>query len=302
MANWPTTMSCVVRSDIARLRLMSFVPHQGFLLDLERKRKTQRDSFMATQKQSKPINRFKINGKVAATPSARVLMFDIEATNLAADFGRTLCIGYMWLGDKDPSILTVRTCAAWGRDHTNDRQIVMDFRRILADSDCWVTWYGKKYDVPFLQTRLLKHGNHFIPPVPHIDLWWTCKSRLKLHNNRLASASDFFNLTPKTPIRGEAWVRAGAGHKPSLKYVEEHCRADVLSLRDAYMIMRPLVYNHPNTSLITAFGEGCPVCGGDQFVDVGPHLGPKREWRRYRCKSCGHYKNQHGATAKRKRT
>lgn len=234
-----------------------------------------------------------IQGRAPLATPAKILLFDIEASNLSANFGRCLCVGYMWLGDDKPKILSVRTSKAWGRDHTDDHTLVAEVQRVMKSADMWVGWYSSRYDVPFLQTRLLYYGLPLLPPTfPHIDLWRTCRYKLKLHSNRLASAVDFFGLTEKTPIKGEQWVRASAGHKPSLKYVEEHCSADVLALRDAYLVMRPLVYNHPNVQLATDPDAGqrdnCPACGSDKWVEDGTHFGPARAWQRMRCKACGY--------------
>ena len=235
---------------------------------------------------------------------AKILLFDIETSNLAADFGRCLCMGWMWLGDEKPHIASVRTSKAWGRDHTDDHTLVAEVQRVIKSADMLVSWYGLKFDVPFLNTRLIYYGLPLIPPsIPHVDLWRTSRYRLKLHSNRLASACDFFNLTPKTPIRGEAWVKASAGHKPSLRYVEEHCRADVLALRDAYLKLRPLVYNHPNVMLAVSEdddGRGnCPACGSEKWVEDATHFGPVRSWIRMRCKDCGHQKSMSRQRGKR---
>jgi hypothetical protein len=219
---------------------------------------------------------------------ARIILWDIECSNLSADFGRILCIGWMELGEDKPHIISSRTSKAWQKDPTDDRAVLAEARTVLANADLWVTHYGARFDVPFMQTRLLRLGFDPLPYVPNVDTWRTMKYRLRLRSNRLATACDFFDLTPKTPLRGEQWVRAAAGHAPSLKYIEEHCAADVLALRDCYLLLRPLVYNHPNVGLADEATDVCPACGSDTWHEAGTHFGPKRLYTRWSCKHCKH--------------
>jgi len=216
----------------------------------------------------------------------QILLFDIEATNLRSDFGFVLYVAYRWLGER---VVHVITGAPEEGPFWNDKQCVRQFGRILADADLWVGWYTSRYDIPFLQTRILYHRLPPIPPRPHVDLWRVARYRCKLHSNRLANVAVFLGLSEKTPVKPDTWVKASCGHRPSLRYVRQHCIRDVETLTEAYLRLRALVVRHPNIGLVHPSGEDrCPACASERWRPTRSHFGPKRLWQLYMCAACGY--------------
>lgn len=216
----------------------------------------------------------------------KVVLFDIESTSLNADFGYCLAFGWKELG-RGTKIVRITADSQKVHRAPDDRMVVRAALGVLSSADLIVSWYGKRFDVPFLQARLLYYGMGIIPPVPHVDCWEVCRSKLKLSSNRLANASDFLGLAQKTVLSGQTWVKAAFGDKPSLKYIVDHCKRDVDVLEQAYLRLRPLVSQHPNLNLITGTG-GCPVCGGS-VQSRGWTIASLRRSRRYQCIKCGHW-------------
>lgn len=219
--------------------------------------------------------------------SGKIYLWDLECSNLNANFGYILAGGYKNLGDSKTKALHVGQYPKYANDPTDDKRLVKDLSDILSDADCWVTWYGLRFDVPYLNSRLIYHGYSPMPPVPHIDLWRVSRYQLRLNSNRLASASSFLGLEEKTRLDGPTWIRASAGHKPSLKYVVEHCIQDVEVLEQAYGKMRPLILNGPNVGIILS-GDNykCPNCGGVR-VRRGFRVTANGKKQRYQCNQCG---------------
>ena len=98
----------------------------------------------------------------------------------------------------------------------------------------------------------------------------------------------------KTRLKPHAWVRAAAGHVPSILYVEEHCRRDVDVLENAYMRMRPLVYPHPDVAQMNANRQeirierlACPNCGELALFKDGIRVMVSKSVQRLRCSKCG---------------
>lgn len=149
--------------------------------------------------------------------------YDIESTNLNANYGYILCIGWKHLGDKKVHCASIDQSPGFKKDPTNDAWVVKTFAEEISKSDIICGWYSSKFDWPFIQSRLLAHELSTMPSIPHVDLWRTAKYQLKLNSNRLASVSEFLNLEEKTPIRSREWIRAMAGHRPAIKYVVDHC-------------------------------------------------------------------------------
>lgn len=218
-----------------------------------------------------------------------ILAWDIEASNLAADFGIILCVGFKPVGHGKPAVLDILDY----RDKSGDliraeKQLLKAVSERLLDCDVWLTHYGTWFDIPFVNSRLLYHG---LPTLPanhsHIDTWKISRNRLKLRNNRLATIQEFLQLPDeKNSIRPEQWLRALGGHKPSMDYIVDHCRRDVLVLEQAYERLKPLVLDHPNRGLVDGRG-GCGICGAQALQKRGFHLTRTRKYQRFQCGKCG---------------
>jgi uncharacterized protein YprB with RNaseH-like and TPR domain len=222
---------------------------------------------------------------------AKILLFDIETTHLKADFGTLLCFGYKWLGASKtevPSIAdyleTCNECGKWD-DPANDKPLLKEIYRVLSSADMWVTYYGKGFDVKFINAKLLEHGLPVLPNIPHVDLFFTVRSNLALSRKSLANVSNYIGCTEeKTLVNGKIWKKAMVGHAGSLTYIIKHCRADVLVLEDAYLKLRPLVRTHPRVLGLGA----CRFCGSGKLQRRGTVINTlKNAKQRIRCTTCG---------------
>jgi uncharacterized protein YprB with RNaseH-like and TPR domain len=219
------------------------------------------------------------------------MVFDIEATSLEADFGNMLAFGYKWLGDKETHVLSLLdtngVCTSCGKvEAVSDKKLIKAVYPILASADMLISWYGKQYDIKFLNTRVLDAGLKPLPPTPHVDLYWAAKTHLKLSSNRLANVQDFLNLpTSKTPLTKRVWRQAQAGHVSSIKYIVEHCRRDVLVLEEAYERLKPYVRQHPMLGL----RRSCAVCNGIRLQRRGKLSLRSGHFVRVQCQDCGRW-------------
>jgi len=217
----------------------------------------------------------------------KLLAWDIEASNLSADFGMILCVGYKEVGKGRPTVISIADYETADRNPLKaEKRLLKDLSEVLLDADAWVFQFGKFYDLPFVNSRLLYHGMPTLPTnFPHVDTWRVAKNNLKLRNNRLITISEFLGTKDeKNPIRGEQWIRALAGHKPSLNYIIEHCRLDVLVLEEVYTRLRALIPDHPFWGRPGA----CRTCGENgPFQYRGYHRTRTRVYRRFQCQSCG---------------
>jgi uncharacterized protein YprB with RNaseH-like and TPR domain len=218
----------------------------------------------------------------------RILAWDIEASNLNADFGIVLCVGFKDVGKGKPEVYDILDYQGKDGDLIRaERRLLVAVSKRLLDSDVWLTHYGTWYDIPFINSRLLYHRLPVLPPnYSHIETWKIARNRLKLRNNRLITISEFLGTEDeKNAIKPEQWLRALGGHHPSMAYIVEHCRRDVLVLEEAYTRLRPLVLDHPNRGLVDGRG-GCGVCGG-ATQKRGFHITRTRKYQRFQCQKCG---------------
>lgn len=215
---------------------------------------------------------------------AKIILWDLECTDLNADWGEIISGGWKYLGEKRSHVLS---WPEFSKDPLNDAKLCKALSNELGKADIWVTHYGKRFDVPYLNSRLILHNLPPLPPIPHIDTWEIAKKRLKLRYNRLVCVQEFLGLeTEKTKVSGSIWKKAKMGRKPELKYVVDHNEKDVEVLEEAYLRLRPLILNHPNVSVIDRRGNGCPICGSGKLQSRGISASGVSVFRRYQCQGC----------------
>lgn len=219
----------------------------------------------------------------------KILLFDIEASNLAANFGFVYCIGYKWLDSKKVTILSIRNHKKFLEDPTADGDVIEEFRPVLREADIVVHHYGSKFDVPFLQTRCFENEAQPLPEVACVDTWRIARFRMKFNSNRLDTIAKSAQLkVQKTPINNKAWVRAASGHLPSIKEIEHHCKMDVLVLEEVYKKLRPFANNHPTLSVLQGY-NGCPSCTSRNCIKQGIRAAGTTLKQQYNCKDCGRW-------------
>lgn len=231
------------------------------------------------------------------TKEPKILLFDIESSNLNANFGIIFCVGYKWLGEKKVHMISIRDDKnSFSKDPTLDKSVVSRFAEVLKQADVVVGHYSTRFDIKMLQSKCLEHQLPPLPPVTHVDTWRMAKETLKLNSNRLEAISRYLpytnqkNAPRKTPIENKAWIRAVAGHVPSLKQIEHHCEMDILVLEDVYTKLKPYSKTHPNLAkLKDDHREGCPSCGGFHTTKQGFKLTLRKKQQRYQCQDCAHW-------------
>jgi intein/homing endonuclease len=151
-------------------------------------------------------------------------------SQLSADFG----IVYSWTikeagtNHYDSALITREELL----DGTLDKRLIQEFLEKVKRYTKLITYYGSKFDIPYLRTRALIHGLGFIPygEIVHEDLYYSVKSKLRIHRNRLETACDTMGIEGKTHIKPMYWIRAGTGDEKSLDYIHKHNIADTMIL------------------------------------------------------------------------
>jgi uncharacterized protein YprB with RNaseH-like and TPR domain len=162
----------------------------------------------------------------------KIGFLDIEASNLKADFG--YIISYC-IKEQKGKILEAVLKPKEIKNYTFDKNITKKLIEDLYKFDRVLVYWGKNYrfDIPYIRTRAV-HWDIKFPKYREIyvqDVYDMVKPRLRLHNNRLATACKYFDIPAKDhSLNPTVWQRAMAGDKKSLDYILEHNREDVISL------------------------------------------------------------------------
>ena len=223
----------------------------------------------------------------------KCLLWDIETfgMNFNADAGWIMVISYKWYGEDKVYTITRKSPTKWARTVFDDKEICKTFAKVFETADMHVTWNGTRFDVPFLQTRMLKHGLGILPPVPHEDGLRTARKSLKMRRS-LDNIQKFFGLGTKKEDMNltKVWIPAALGNPEALKQVIKRCESDVLLLEEAYTLLRPLSKVHPNVALIDkpkdAELKKCRICNGGPLQKRGTIPALRHYRLKYQCMNC----------------
>lgn len=228
----------------------------------------------------------------------RILIYDIETINLAADLSPVLVLGYKWLNDSRTHALSIFDDKRANKlpFAKRDRFLLETFLTVIDEADGLVAHYGDRFDRRFLNTRLVING---LPAIDrHIvqeDTWRLLKDNFKLCSNRLKNAGKAFGLKQQKEDSGgwNTWlnaVTAGPHASAAQKRLIHYCKQDVLATEALYLKIRELqgptkTVNHnqfqpPDSKPV------CPKCGKPRIRSKGWHRTATRAYRKFRCLAC----------------
>ena len=174
-----------------------------------------------------------------AHPDIKIAYFDIEVTNLKANFGFILTWAIKELnGDTFYDIITREEALSI----EEDKRITKSFLDTIKRYDVIVGYYSKRFDIPYVRTRALYHKLDTTPleyrQIFHWDLYDTVKRKLKLHRNTLEVVTRFLEIEGehggKNHVESQTWKMASKGDKKSLEYVLDHNIRDVEILEELH--------------------------------------------------------------------
>lgn len=164
----------------------------------------------------------------------KICFFDIEATGLSGDYNSTLTVSVLpWRGK--PRIQSVITPG-------EDKILVEWARDELAKYSCWVSYYGKGFDIPMLQARLLMNRAAPIIKKPHVDMYFHMNAHVKTSRKSQAHRIEWLDVEEKKmTLSPNEWNRVLANPAERLKIMEQRCGRDTLGLRGLYRRTKHLI-------------------------------------------------------------
>ncbi len=212
---------------------------------------------------------------------------DYPGLTLKASINSIICFGYKIYGTKDTNCINI-----WDLKNKNindDYELCKIIQDTLKDADAIVTHNGKRFDLKFLQTRLIFHGLPTLPKIQHIDTCTESKKNLLMFNNRLNTLAKFMTSEEKMENGGwELWVKVLQGDKRSMKIMSEYCKQDVVVLEKVFKKLMPFINNLPNHNRYSPIEKNlCPNCGSSRVHRNGFRNTKTNTFLRYRCIDCG---------------
>lgn len=156
-----------------------------------------------------------------------IVFWDIESTGFTGDYNSILVLSVKPFG-KAPTTFRIKQAG-------NDKKVVREAKDLLEQADCWVTFYGKGFDVPMLNTRLLKWGMSPLDKRPHIDMYYTLKYSLALSRKSQAHILDWLETkNDKYSMSADSWVRIIRDTESIMPEMVKRCESDCEGLEEMY--------------------------------------------------------------------
>lgn len=159
---------------------------------------------------------------------------DIEASNLNANFG--IVLSYC-IKEDGGRIIKRLIEPKHMKSGEFDKYLMIQLCKDIRKFDRLTTWYGDRFDIPYLRTRCLYHNLDFplYGEVAHTDAWMIARKKLRLHSNRMEVVAKFFGIAAKNhPLIPEIWLRCLSGNRKALNFVLTHNIEDVETLEKVY--------------------------------------------------------------------
>lgn len=161
----------------------------------------------------------------------KTCIFDMETMGFDADFDRMICAVVKEYGTRrDATVIRPK-------DPKNDVDDIVKLRDKLETYDIVVTYYGKGFDIPWLNSRLLLLGERRLKKMYHIDLYYVFRNKAKraVRRKSLAHVGDILELEEeKMHISNAIWRAAHDGDTGAIDKIVERCKSDVIMTEDVY--------------------------------------------------------------------
>ena len=160
----------------------------------------------------------------------RLGYLDIETTSLKANIGIMLSWAIKTRDSNKTTSALITKEEIFSGDY--DKRIVEMLCEELNNYDTLLTYYGTRFDIPFIRTRAIDNNIRFpfYREVSHKDLYYQVRSKLRLNSNSLKTATEFLGIRGKTKLDPRIWRDATYGDGDALQTVLAHNIADVVIL------------------------------------------------------------------------
>jgi uncharacterized protein YprB with RNaseH-like and TPR domain len=166
--------------------------------------------------------------------AGKLVFFDIESTGLRGDYNSVLCVSFKPYG-KQPYTLKITKPG-------NDQGVVIAAKKELEKYSVWCGYYSKGFDIPMLNTRLLRWHQQPIDKRMHLDMYYALKySLLTARKSQGHLLSWLGTVQQKQSVSASTWSDI-LGDVP--KYMPEmisRCESDVRGLEALYKRTRHVV-------------------------------------------------------------
>lgn len=198
---------------------------------------------------------------------------------------RIICACYKWADEK-----TVHS-VDWGKKQ-DDKALLKKISKVIAKADVVIGHNGDRYDIKFINGRLLYHK---LPPLGKLNTEDTLSMSRKtfyLNSHRLDYLGEYLGEGRKLDTGGYGLWKAVHLDKcgKSLQKMISYCKKDVILLENVYNRISPYVEHTVNKAIIEGRDKNvaCDACGSTEAVKDGHRYTKSGKYQRYKCSNCYH--------------
>jgi DNA polymerase elongation subunit (family B) len=166
--------------------------------------------------------------------TGQLAFFDIEATGLRGDYNSVLCVSVKPYGGKAETFSV--------KQAGNDQKVVREAKECLEQYDAICGYYSKGFDIPMLNTRLLRWSQDPIKKLFHIDMYYSLKYNLLTARRSQGHLLSWLG-TPdqKMSVSAEKWNEVLADTTTNMPEMIKRCESDVAGLEGLYSRTKHLI-------------------------------------------------------------
>ncbi|MEM5852865.1 MAG: ribonuclease H-like domain-containing protein [Candidatus Aenigmatarchaeota archaeon] len=152
------------------------------------------------------------------------LFLDIECTNNKADIGHLVAVGIIKGNKKEVKFV---------EDEADEKEVLAWLKEELKGCEMVITWYGSKFDIPFILSRAVVNGLDLseLSKIPSLDLCEFFRKNFLFSKNSLSEIAKILNIPKNNEISGKdvlkLYMKSTRGDEKSKKMIIEHCLNDL---------------------------------------------------------------------------
>lgn len=203
-------------------------------------------------------------------------------TGQIIDERQIIMASYKWKHEKKVHRLD------WGLKKQCDKSLLKKLSKIINEADLVVAHNGDRFDLKWINTRLLVHKLPPLRPFKTEDTLKLAKSHFNFQSNRLNYIAELLGIGSKVPTGGSKLWLDIVLHKDekAMAKMGKYCDMDVILLEKVHD--RLSIFHEPVIDLSGNGLLGCHRCENPQMTTNGIYtLKSGAEKQRLRCLKCG---------------
>ena len=174
--------------------------------------------------------------------------------------GNIICVCYKWGHEKKVHSIE------W--DEAGDKNLIEKLLPVLLEADELVAQNGDRFDIPYINTRLIANDIDAAPIWKSVDTLVIARKRFRFPSNRLDALGNFLLGEGKIRTDFKMWVDIKEKNcEKSMKKMVRYCKKDVILLEKVYDQIKG--FHRPKTHAGVMKGLEkwtCCYCGSEDVV------------------------------------